>query len=69
MMGDMNVVASVEEKLHTRGHARAVSEELMEFLVDTELQDLRYYDDVYMWTNSYVYCKLDRCLVNAEWST
>lgn len=67
VVGDLNVVARVEEKLYSSGFARTVSEELMEFMVDTELQDLRFYDDTYTWTNNHVHCKLDRCLVNEDW--
>lgn len=48
-------MACVEEKLYSGGYARAVSEELMKFMVDTELQDLRFYGDVYTWTNSHVH--------------
>lgn len=67
IMGDFNVVASVEEKITKDGYARAVSEELMEVMVECEISDLRYYDDKYTWTNSHIYCKLDRCLVNHYW--
>lgn len=65
--GDMNVVKDSTEKWCKSGKVGTVGSELMEAMLNCEVLDHSYFGPVYTWTNSHVFCKLDRVLVNQLW--
>lgn len=67
LLGDFNVVASIDEKILEEGEVVGVSEELPRFCEEAALDDLKWYVKKYTWTNWHTSCKLDRALVNEAW--
>lgn len=70
-MGDFNVIHSLNEK---RGRARWWSSwqnDLNNYLIQSSLEDLRFTDSMFTWTNqqsnNLILKKLDRVLVNVKW--
>lgn len=67
VLGDMNVVRSADEKMVEGGEVSGVTSELIDFLCEARLEDLKFYGMKHTWTNHHTWCKLDRVLVNDKW--
>ena len=67
LSGDFNVVKDSTEKWSEHQHGVPVSSELVDAMRACDIMDHQYIGPVYTWSNSHMYCKLDRVMINHRW--
>ena len=71
VLGDFNVVKTVDEKMGGLNSWSAESDDFVDCCIDTQLDDLRYTGHQFTWSkgegDSFLAQKLDRVLVNPSW--
>ncbi|XP_057504768.1 uncharacterized protein LOC130788237 [Actinidia eriantha] len=68
LLGDLNNVLSIEERANGQPVTMYEFREFKDCCYDLGLSDLRSTEVLYSWTNNTVWCKLDRAMVNNEWT-
>ncbi|XP_070038219.1 uncharacterized protein [Nicotiana tomentosiformis] len=66
VMGDFNAILEVEDKVHGNMVQDHEIRDFREFLKDTGMTELQAIGRPFTWTNSHVFSKIDRALVNGE---
>lgn len=69
IMGDLNAVLNPDDRLNGSMVTEAETRDFRDFIVDTGLCELKTVGRDFTWTNSHVFSRIDRALVNAEWMT
>ncbi|GFS32294.1 hypothetical protein Acr_00g0021820 [Actinidia rufa] len=68
LLGDFNNVLSIEERANGQPVTMSEIREFKDCCYDLGLSDLRSSGALFTWTNNTVWCKLDRAMVNNEWT-
>lgn len=72
-MGDFNAIRNTKGKVGSNTKKDSYSDDLEECCQKVELEDLRYMSNFFTWNNNskgsnHIMCKLDKNLINDEWS-
>ncbi|XP_075076350.1 uncharacterized protein LOC142163006 [Nicotiana tabacum] len=67
VMGDFNTISHAEDKQCGAPVHEGEIRDFNDYLVDTNMNEMRYIGRWFTWTNNHVFSKIDRALVNAEW--
>ncbi|XP_070002176.1 uncharacterized protein [Nicotiana sylvestris] len=67
VMGDFNVILEVEDRVHGNVVQDHEIRDFREFVEDAGMTKLKAIGRSFTWTNSNVFSKIDRALVNGEW--
>ncbi|XP_070006231.1 uncharacterized protein [Nicotiana sylvestris] len=68
-MGDYNVVLGVEDRKSDNPVQEVEIRDFREFMLNNNMNELKYIGRKFTWTNNHVWSKIDRVIVNAEWMT
>lgn len=68
-MGDFNAILNPDDRLKGSMVTKAKTRDFRDFIMDTGLCELKTVGRDFTWTNSNVFSRIDRALVNAEWVT
>ncbi|XP_019256431.1 PREDICTED: uncharacterized protein LOC109234835 [Nicotiana attenuata] len=66
-MGDYNAITAVEDRINGSTVQENEIRDFKEFLIDTRMCEMRTVGRDYTWTNSHVFSRIDRPIINAEW--
>lgn len=66
-MGDYNAMLQVDDRINGADVQEQEIKDFKDFLIDTELTEIKTVGRQYTWTNNHIYSKIDRALVNVEW--
>ncbi|XP_075078411.1 uncharacterized protein LOC142164323 [Nicotiana tabacum] len=69
MMGDFNAVLEVDDRMNGREMQDHETKDFRELLEDCSLTELPTIGKSYTWTNSHVFSRIDRAIVNDQWIT
>ncbi|XP_019234784.1 PREDICTED: uncharacterized protein LOC109215219 [Nicotiana attenuata] len=69
MMGDFNAVVGVDDRMNGREVQDHETKDFRELLEDYSLTELPTVGKSYTWTNSHVFSRIDRAIVNDQWIT
>ncbi|XP_075081553.1 uncharacterized protein LOC142166363 [Nicotiana tabacum] len=67
LMGDFNVVLSVEDRVNGTPIQEAKSRDFKNFLQVTGVMEMKVEGRTFAWTNNHVYIRFDRELINPAW--
>lgn len=65
-MGDFNTVLAIEDRQGGAPVQEAEIRDFNEYLLDTGMTEIRSVRREFTWTNSHVFSKIDKAVVNAE---
>ncbi|XP_019235628.1 PREDICTED: uncharacterized protein LOC109215961 [Nicotiana attenuata] len=66
-MGDYNAVLQAEDRKYGNPVSEIETKDFSDFLFDTGVTEMKSVGREYTWTNTRIYSKIDRALVNSEW--
>lgn len=65
-MGDFNAILELEDRMHGNVVQDHETRDFREFVEDVGMIELKAIGRPFTWTNSHVFSKIDRALVNGE---
>ncbi|XP_075101622.1 uncharacterized protein LOC142177061 [Nicotiana tabacum] len=68
-MGDYNAILGVEDRESDNPVQEVEIRDFSDFMLNNNMNELKYIGRKYIWTNSHVWSKIDRAIVNTEWMT
>nr|XP_016436446.1 PREDICTED: uncharacterized protein LOC107762590 [Nicotiana tabacum] len=69
IMGDFNIVLNPEDRITGNPVLESETTYFNDFIVDSGMCELRTIGRDFTWTNSHIFGRIDRALVNTEWMT
>ncbi|XP_075105118.1 uncharacterized protein LOC142179327 [Nicotiana tabacum] len=67
VMGDYNAIQSFEDRYNDNHVMEAETRDFSEFLENAGMTELKTVGREFTWTNSHIYSRIDKALVNARW--
>ncbi|XP_070015735.1 uncharacterized protein [Nicotiana sylvestris] len=68
-MGDYNAVLGVDDRKSDNPVQEVEIRDFRDFMLNNDMNELKYIGRKFTWTNSHVWSKIDRAIINAEWMT
>lgn len=68
-MGDYIAVLGIEDRKSDNLVQEVEIRNFREFMLNNNMNELKYIGKKFTWTNNHVWSKIDRAIVNAEWMT